>query len=250
VIVMAMLAQDAKASVATVTLAQTMRVLVVVLTFPPLLGWLAPHGEFGAFMATRQPVWWPGLLGMAAAGLAVAVSAPKAAGAATFNWAFTFSNGLPANVTVTANGLNPLTPGTPYSIQSITGTIGGFNIIPTTPIAYNGASNLIQISDPYNSTVPFWTNSDGFSFSTTESPISSWNIYSSVASGFAAADLYDTDSVSDPAGSGTIIVAGPPAPPAPPAPTSVPGPLPIFGACAAFGFSRRLRRRVLTSGLR
>ena len=72
VIVMAMLAQDAKASVATVTLAHTMRVLVVVLTFPPLLGWLAPHGEFGAFMAPRQAVWWPGLLAMAAAGLAMA----------------------------------------------------------------------------------------------------------------------------------------------------------------------------------
>ena len=72
VIVMAMLAQDAKASVATVTLAQTMRVLVVVLTFPPLLGWLAPHGAFGEFMAPRQPIWWPGLLAMAAAGLALA----------------------------------------------------------------------------------------------------------------------------------------------------------------------------------
>ena len=204
---------------------------------------------FGLFSASKASTkFFTGALPvMAAAGLAVAVSAPKIAGAATLNWAFTFSNGLPANVTVTANGLNPLTPGTPYSIQSITGTIGGFNISPTTPIAYNGASNLIQISDPYNSTIPFWTNSDGFSFSTTESPISSWNIYSSVASGFAVADLYDTDSVSDPAGSGTIIVAGPPAPPAP---TSVPGPLPIFGACAAFGFSRRLRRRVLTSGLR
>ena len=72
VIVMAMLAQDARASVATVTLAQTMRVLVVVLTFPPLLGWLAPHGAFGEFMAPRQPVWWPGLLAMAAGGLALA----------------------------------------------------------------------------------------------------------------------------------------------------------------------------------
>ncbi|WP_165943632.1 AbrB family transcriptional regulator [Roseicella aquatilis] len=72
VIVMAILAQEAGASVPTVTLAQTMRVLVVVLTFPPLLGWLAPHGEFGEFMAPRQPFWWPGLLGMAAAGLACA----------------------------------------------------------------------------------------------------------------------------------------------------------------------------------
>jgi membrane AbrB-like protein len=72
VIVMAVLAQEAKASVATVTLAQTMRVLVVVLTFPPLLGWLAPHGDFSDFTASRAPVWWPGLLGMAAAGLVLA----------------------------------------------------------------------------------------------------------------------------------------------------------------------------------
>ncbi|MBX6742243.1 MAG: AbrB family transcriptional regulator [Acetobacteraceae bacterium] len=73
VVVMAVLAQEAKASVATVTLAQTMRVLVVVLTFPPLLGWLAPHGEYGAFTAAKEAIWWPGLLGMAAGGLAAAL---------------------------------------------------------------------------------------------------------------------------------------------------------------------------------
>jgi membrane AbrB-like protein len=72
IIVMAMLAQEAKASVATVTLAQTMRVLVVVLSFPPLLGWLAPHGDYAEFTAARLPLWWPGLLAMAAAGLACA----------------------------------------------------------------------------------------------------------------------------------------------------------------------------------
>jgi membrane AbrB-like protein len=73
IIVMAMLAQEAKVSVATVTLAQTMRVLVVVLSFPPLLGWLAPHGDVGEFLAPRQPFWLPGLLAMAVAGLAVAL---------------------------------------------------------------------------------------------------------------------------------------------------------------------------------
>ncbi|MCB4822345.1 AbrB family transcriptional regulator [Roseicella aerolata] len=78
VIVMAMLAQEAGKSVATVTLAQTMRVLVVVLSFPPLLGWLAPHGDVSAFMAPRQPLWWPGLLGMAAAGLLLAFPLRKA----------------------------------------------------------------------------------------------------------------------------------------------------------------------------
>ena len=70
IVVMAMLAQEAKASVATVTLSQTLRVLVVVLSFPPLMGWLAPHGEFGgAFGAERQGFSLPGLLLMAGAGL-------------------------------------------------------------------------------------------------------------------------------------------------------------------------------------
>ena len=143
---------------------------------------------------------------------------------------------------VTANGADPLTPGISCPITDITGTIDSFNISPTTPIAYNGASNNIQISNQNNPTIPFWNDSSDFSFSTNESPTSSWNIYSSAFSGFRAPVPYDTDSVSDPGGSGTIIVAGPPA--------FVPGTLPIFGACAAFGISRRLRRRVLTSGLR
>lgn len=73
IIVMAMLAQEAKASVATVTLAQTLRVLVVVLAFPPLMGWLAPHGEYGgAFNAAPEAVSLPGLALMAGAGLLAA----------------------------------------------------------------------------------------------------------------------------------------------------------------------------------
>jgi membrane AbrB-like protein len=72
IIVPAILAQEAKASVATVTMAQTMRVLMVVLTLPPLLGWLAPHGDFSELTAARIAVWWPGLLAMAATGLALA----------------------------------------------------------------------------------------------------------------------------------------------------------------------------------
>jgi hypothetical protein len=69
IVVMAMLAHEAKVPVAPVTLAQTVRVLVVVLCFPPLLGWLAPHGDVGEFMAPRQPFSAPGLALMAAAGL-------------------------------------------------------------------------------------------------------------------------------------------------------------------------------------
>ncbi|MBX9701440.1 MAG: AbrB family transcriptional regulator, partial [Acetobacteraceae bacterium] len=69
IVVMAMLAQEAKVPVAPVTLAQSVRVLVVVLSFPPLLGWLAPHGDVSEFMAPRQPFSAAGLALMVVGGL-------------------------------------------------------------------------------------------------------------------------------------------------------------------------------------
>jgi len=69
IVVMAMLAHEARVPVAPVTLAQSVRVLVVVLSFPPLLGWLAPHGDVSEFMAPRPPFWAPGLAAMAMLGL-------------------------------------------------------------------------------------------------------------------------------------------------------------------------------------
>jgi membrane AbrB-like protein len=53
VIVMAVLAQREGAPLAPVTLAQTLRVLVVVLVMPPLLSAIAPHGDYSAFVAPR-----------------------------------------------------------------------------------------------------------------------------------------------------------------------------------------------------
>lgn len=73
VVVMAVLAQRNGAPVAPVTLAQTARVLVVVLVMPPLLTWLAPHGEAGAFLAPRLPLDWAGLAAMLLAGTAAAL---------------------------------------------------------------------------------------------------------------------------------------------------------------------------------
>lgn len=64
VIVMVVLAQEAGAQVAPVTLSQTMRIVVVVLSIPPLLGWIAPHGEYGAYSAFALAPWWPGLLAL------------------------------------------------------------------------------------------------------------------------------------------------------------------------------------------
>ncbi len=73
VIVMAVLAQRAGVSVPAVTLAQTVRVMVVVVLMPPLVTWLAPRGGAGAFFAERPEVWLPGLGFLLAAGLGAAL---------------------------------------------------------------------------------------------------------------------------------------------------------------------------------
>lgn len=69
VVVMAVLAQRAGAPLAPVTLAQTVRVLVVVLVMPPALSALAPHGDSAAFIAPRLPFDAAGLAVMIAVGL-------------------------------------------------------------------------------------------------------------------------------------------------------------------------------------
>ncbi len=73
VILMVVLAQRARVSVPAVTLAQTIRVLVVVAFVPPLVTLLAPHGDAAAFMAERPAVHYPGLGLMVAGGLAVSL---------------------------------------------------------------------------------------------------------------------------------------------------------------------------------
>jgi hypothetical protein len=185
---------------------------------------------------------------MAVAGFAAGVATPQAAEAGVHSWQFKYSNNLEANVTLAFAGA--LTPATTFNITGITGYIGavsgvgGFNI--TGLSSYAGASNQFQYNPTLSPNDPnaFFTDVDGISFTTDET--ASWNIYNT-GSGFAVANAYTTDSASTVIKNGSIIVAGPPAPPQF---SVVPGPLPIFGAAAAFGMSRRLRRRVLTSQLR
>jgi len=73
VIVMAMLAQKVGVSVPAVTLAQTIRVMTVVVVVPPMITWLAPRGGAGAFLAERPEVWLPGLGFLLVAGFAAAM---------------------------------------------------------------------------------------------------------------------------------------------------------------------------------
>jgi membrane AbrB-like protein len=73
---MAVLAQRAGVSVPTVVLAQTMRMVVVVLLFPPLMALIAPHGADGGAFSAAQPTVATGglalllLIGAAAGGVA------------------------------------------------------------------------------------------------------------------------------------------------------------------------------------
>lgn len=74
VIVMVVLAQRAGAAVPTVTLAQTVRVVVVVMLIPPLLTAVAPHGDSAGFLAPRLAVEPLGLGVMLAVGLGAALA--------------------------------------------------------------------------------------------------------------------------------------------------------------------------------
>lgn len=73
VVVMAVLAQRAGLSVQAVTLAQTIRVMVVVVIVPPLITWLAPRGGAGAFFAERPAVELTGLVLLLLAGVVAAL---------------------------------------------------------------------------------------------------------------------------------------------------------------------------------
>ncbi len=68
VILMAVLAQRAGVSVPAVTLAQTIRVMLVVVLVPPLVTWLAPRGGAEAFLPDRPEVHLLGLALMLAGG--------------------------------------------------------------------------------------------------------------------------------------------------------------------------------------
>jgi MYXO-CTERM domain-containing protein len=62
------------------------------------------------------------------------------------------------------------------------------------------------------------------------------------ALGFTVPGLAGTWNINGTSESINVFIGPPPTPPTPP--SEVPGPLPLFGAGAAFGWSRRMRRRI------
>lgn len=78
IVVMAVLAQRAGVSVPAVTLAHTIRVMLVVALVPPLVTWFAPRGGASLFLADWPAVQGPGLALLLAMGLGVALAAKRA----------------------------------------------------------------------------------------------------------------------------------------------------------------------------
>ncbi|MGG5817555.1 AbrB family transcriptional regulator [Falsiroseomonas sp. HW251] len=73
VLVMAVLAQRAGLPAQVVTLAQTVRIMLVVVIVPPLVTLFVPHGNVAEFLAERPEFDPPGLVVLLAAGFAVAL---------------------------------------------------------------------------------------------------------------------------------------------------------------------------------
>lgn len=77
VLVMAILAQRAGLQAQVVTLAQTIRIMLVVVIVPPMVTLFVPHGHVAEFLAERREVVPLGLLGLLAAGFGIALLARR-----------------------------------------------------------------------------------------------------------------------------------------------------------------------------
>jgi len=188
------------------------------------------------FSPCQKRSWHSALSLMAVAGFVVAVAAPRTAqAAASASWTFNYLNGLTGNITVTTNSTSTLLPATQYTIDSISGSMDGVPITGLTP-----SINSYFWYNPSSSTEPIQTNNaDGINFSTSD-PLA-WTLYFTGSTGYSVPDFFFNDAP-PPNNSGTIQTAGTPAPS-----QGVLSPLPIFGISAAYGMSRRLRRRVKAS---
>lgn len=168
-------------------------------------------------------------------GSLIVLSAGQAMAVTKWNWSFqTNVPGQSGQGTFTTNDAT-LTVGTTYTITDIGGsyTRNGITYAITGLSNYQGATNTFQWGG-YSS--PIITNYLGISFIADSGD--NVNIYfndvSQDAAIYSGVDETVTEFIGDPDGLITFSSLTP----------AVPGPLPLFGAAAAFGVSRRLRRRV------
>ena len=180
-------------------------------------------------------------IGHAAFGAALLMSCLQAGAASALSFNFTFTGvGVPtptptATVTGIVDGLvdnvDNQTTGLTFTITSATNTpIPGWSKFSN----YVFGSGIDVFGGQVTGASVFFNNS----FDGTQSLfLGNVGIFRSELSSYSATDsvpYFNRDP--DPTPSNTLLFT-------PVSPASVPGPLPLFGAAAAFGWSRRLRRR-------
>ena len=171
-----------------------------------------------------------------AVGAALLASCLQAGAASALTWNWSFNGGpLPsAQGTFTTAG-STAQANTFLTITGITGTYtdpGGISRTITGLGTLGGANNQFQW-DRSNSS-PIITDNNGIAFDL-DTP-ERVNIY--VSSGIGGINrIYTTNLASNLSSSLLSPVQDP---------SSAPGPIPLFGAAAAFGWSRQLRRRIKT----
>jgi len=175
--------------------------------------------------------------GAAGAALLATCLQAGAASALTWNWSFNGGSLPSAQGTFTTAG-STAQANTLETITGITGTytdLGGISRTITGLGTLGGASNEFQW-DGSNAS-PILTDDEGISFIL--DTLEEVNIYYASPVGFGNVNRFATTSTSPNSVSSSLLSPVQ-------APSSVPGPIPLFGAAAAFGWSRQLRRRIKT----
>ena len=180
-------------------------------------------------MARHFPLLFP--LSIAAASLSICVQATPSQAVEQWDWVFIVDPNTRGSGLFVTEDVVP-TANTTYSILSISGVyaqsgvpyrIDGLSF-------FNGSDNIFQWDG--NSSSDIIASGNGISFRTSGG--FDVNLYSSVGLGPVNTIKRGTQNLNVP-----LSRLYPELP--------VPGPLPVFGAAAAFGWSRRLRRRCRTT---
>jgi len=177
--------------------------------------------------------------GAAGAALLATCLQARAASALTWNWSFSGGPLPSAQGTFTTAG-STAQANTLKTIIGITGThlsLGGISRAITGLGTLGGANN--QFSWDGSNASQILTDHDGISFIL--DTLGEVNIVYFPAAGLGSVDRITTTSTFPNSVSISSSMLSPVQ-----APSSVPGPLPLFGAAAAFGWSRQLRRRIKT----
>lgn len=187
------------------------------------------------------------LLGLMTAGLASAFALTAPSHAVTLQSGFA-GDYDPANWTTTVNGdLSVDTTGAPSSITLNGPSPFNFGFISYTTNATAAGPVSFSWNFSGNSPVEFYyILNAGLNFisSTPNTGITSFEV--AVGDNFGFMIEAQDNRTGNPLGgeAATISNFSAPIPSSAPATSSVPGPLPILGVAAAFGFSRKLRRRI------